>query len=62
MAAEAAIDEKFLAFAWTSEFEEEDAAGEVIDIGEAKGYEGGGKFGGDDVGVEGGEALLHCGP
>ena len=34
---------------WFGEFEEEDAGGEVVDIGEAEGDEGGGEFVGDDL-------------
>lgn len=44
---------------WFGEFEQEDAGGKVVDVGEAEGDELGGEFVGDDLHVEGGEALFH---
>lgn len=43
------------------EFQQEDARGEVVDVGEAEGDEGGGELVGDDFDIERGEALFHCG-
>ena len=37
MAAEAGVYQELFSFAWFGEFEEEDAAGEVIDVGDTEG-------------------------
>lgn len=63
MAAETGVDEELFAVVGFGEFEHEDAGGEVVEVGEAEAGQGGGEFVGDNVHVEGGEALLHrCGP
>jgi hypothetical protein len=48
--AEAGVDDELLAVLWFGEFEEEDARGEIVDVGETQGDEGGGEFVGDDLG------------
>lgn len=53
MTAKPGIDEELLTFPRFSEFKEEDARGEIVDVGDAEGDEGGGEFGGDDADVEG---------
>ena len=50
-----------LATVWFREFEQENSTGEIVDICEAEGDEGGGELVGDDLDIEGGEALFHVG-
>jgi hypothetical protein len=47
--AETGVDDELLAALGFGEFEEEDAGGEVVDVGEAEGNEGGGELVGDDL-------------
>lgn len=49
MRAETGVDHQLLAVFGFGEFEEEDARGEVVDVGEAEGDEGGGELVGDDL-------------
>jgi hypothetical protein len=49
--AETGVDDELFAALGFGEFEEEDAGGEVVDIGEAEGDEGCGEFVGDDLEV-----------
>jgi len=61
MASETRVDEELFAMVWFGELEEEDAGGEVVDVGQSQRDEAGGEFVGDDLDVEGGEALFHAG-
>lgn len=57
MRAETGVDDELLAALGFGEFEEEDAGGEVVDVGEAEGDEGGGELVGDDLDGR----VLGCG-
>lgn len=61
MDAEAGVDDEEVFGVGEREFKEEDAGREVVDVGDAVADEGAAELGGDDLDVEGGEALFHDG-